>query len=229
MSISTITTSERRAASREARELFSVTNAQLQRRRPADVKLLDPVSASIDDARYRRQARSRVQARLPMSRRSMGFRSRARSAENAEEQIVIGVPPLVCPTCARAPEYQITIEMPDPPIGPIDTGYCATCSRIFERIRQTGAYEMTMWALCAGSAGSPSFPRPSTERTGTRSFAFNAAIAWRAWADAAPTSGRGVEGRVEPVGLTCSTVREFCCRAGGAQACRGDPVTPTNE
>ena len=59
---------------------------------------------------------------------------------------MIGVPPLVCPTCARALEYQITLEMLDPPIGPIDTGYCASCSRIFERIRQTGAYEMTMWA-----------------------------------------------------------------------------------
>jgi hypothetical protein len=54
--------------------------------------------------------------------------------------------PLVCPTCARALEYQITIEMLDPPIGKIDTGYCAHCSRLFERIRQTGAYEPTMWA-----------------------------------------------------------------------------------
>jgi hypothetical protein len=54
--------------------------------------------------------------------------------------------PLVCPTCARALEYQVTIEMLDPPIGKIDTGYCANCSRLFERIRQTDTYEPTRWA-----------------------------------------------------------------------------------
>jgi hypothetical protein len=56
------------------------------------------------------------------------------------------VPSLACPTCARKLEYQITIEMLEPPIGKIDTGYCGHCSRIFERVRQTGAYEVTMWA-----------------------------------------------------------------------------------
>jgi len=58
-------------------------------------------------------------------------------------------PALTCPQCSGKLEYHITIEMLDPPIGKIDTGYCPTCSRLFERIRQTGAYEPTLWPpLC---------------------------------------------------------------------------------
>jgi hypothetical protein len=58
-------------------------------------------------------------------------------------------PSLTCPQCIGKLEYQVTIEMLDPPIGKIDTGYCPTCSRLFERIRQTGAYESTLWPpLC---------------------------------------------------------------------------------
>ena len=55
------------------------------------------------------------------------------------------IPALICPNCARPLEYQITIEMLDPPIGKIDTGYCSRCLRLFECIRQTNAYEATMW------------------------------------------------------------------------------------
>ncbi len=59
------------------------------------------------------------------------------------------IPSLNCPQCGRQIEYHVTIEMLDPPIGKIDTGYCAVCSRLFERIRQTGTYEPTLWApLC---------------------------------------------------------------------------------
>ena len=54
-------------------------------------------------------------------------------------------PSLICPNCARQLEYHITIEMLDPPIGKIDTGYCSHCSRLFECIRQTKAYEPTTW------------------------------------------------------------------------------------
>lgn len=58
-------------------------------------------------------------------------------------------PALTCPQCSGKLEYHITIEMLDPPIGKIDTGYCPACSRLFERIRQTGAYELTLWPpLC---------------------------------------------------------------------------------
>ena len=61
-----------------------------------------------------------------------------------------GTPALKCPDCRGALEYQVTIEMLDPPIGKIDTGYCAACARLFECVRQTNTYyPSTAWPpLC---------------------------------------------------------------------------------
>jgi hypothetical protein len=34
----------------------------------------------------------------------------------------------------------------DPPVGRIDTGYCASCARLFERVRESGTYyDSTSW------------------------------------------------------------------------------------
>ena len=84
-----------------------------------------------------------------------------------------GTPALKCPHCRGVLEYQVTIEMLDPPIGKIDTGYCAACARLFECVRQTNTYyESTAWPpLCrecrqpvafAGVAGGT--PKVSTSR-----------------------------------------------------------------
>jgi len=61
-----------------------------------------------------------------------------------------GTPVLKCPNCRGALEYHVTIEMLDPPIGKIDTGYCGPCGRLFECVRQTGTYyQSTAWPpLC---------------------------------------------------------------------------------
>lgn len=60
------------------------------------------------------------------------------------------LPSLACPACGGPLEYQVTIEMLDPPVGKIDTGYCAPCARLFECVRQTGTfYDSTLWPpLC---------------------------------------------------------------------------------
>jgi hypothetical protein len=59
-------------------------------------------------------------------------------------------PTLVCPNCGRPMEYHVTIEVVEPPIGKIDTGYCAACARLCERIRDTRTYyDSTLWPpLC---------------------------------------------------------------------------------
>jgi hypothetical protein len=59
-------------------------------------------------------------------------------------------PKLTCPSCRRALEYHATVEMLSPPIGKLDTGYCAHCERLFEHIRETDTfYETTLWPpLC---------------------------------------------------------------------------------
>ena len=59
-------------------------------------------------------------------------------------------PALSCPNCKSTLEYHVTIEMLDPPIGKIDTGYCQACARMFECVRQTGTfYDSTLWPpLC---------------------------------------------------------------------------------
>jgi len=59
-------------------------------------------------------------------------------------------PVLACPNCGLKLEYHVTIEMVDPPIGKIDTGYCVPCARLFERIRETATfYDSTLWPpLC---------------------------------------------------------------------------------
>jgi hypothetical protein len=61
-----------------------------------------------------------------------------------------GTPVLKCPNCRGALEYHVTIEMLDPPIGKIDTGYCGPCGRLFECVRQTDTYyQSTAWPpLC---------------------------------------------------------------------------------
>src|SRR5205085_4489088 len=61
-----------------------------------------------------------------------------------------GTPALKCPNCGGALEYHVTIEMLDPPIGKIDTGYCLPCARLFERVRETQTfYQSTLWPpLC---------------------------------------------------------------------------------
>jgi hypothetical protein len=60
------------------------------------------------------------------------------------------VPVHACPRCARTLEYHVTIEMLNPPVGKLDTGYCPTCARMFECIRETGTFfESTLWPpLC---------------------------------------------------------------------------------
>src|SRR3954470_17962690 len=56
------------------------------------------------------------------------------------------LPSVKCPRCRQAAEYQMTVEMLDPPVGKIDVGYCAPCRRLFEHVRETGtAYESTSW------------------------------------------------------------------------------------
>jgi hypothetical protein len=62
----------------------------------------------------------------------------------------MALPTLSCPQCGADLEYQVTIEMLAPPVGKIDTGYCAACARLFERIRETGTfYDSTLWPpLC---------------------------------------------------------------------------------
>jgi hypothetical protein len=56
------------------------------------------------------------------------------------------VPSLTCPRCRGALEYQVTVEMLDTPVGKIDTGYCASCSRLFEYVRETRTYyDTTQW------------------------------------------------------------------------------------
>lgn len=61
-----------------------------------------------------------------------------------------GTPVLKCPHCRGALEYQVTIEMLEPPIGKIDTGYCGACAQLFECVRQTNTYyQSTAWPpLC---------------------------------------------------------------------------------
>ena len=62
----------------------------------------------------------------------------------------MALPTLLCPTCGQALEYHMTIEMLDPPIGRIDTGYCVLCRRLFERVRESDTfYETSLWPpLC---------------------------------------------------------------------------------
>jgi hypothetical protein len=62
----------------------------------------------------------------------------------------MSIPTLTCPQCAQPLEYHATIEMLDPPIGKVDTGYCPRCRRLFERIRETATfYDTTLWPpLC---------------------------------------------------------------------------------
>ncbi len=62
----------------------------------------------------------------------------------------MATPKLTCPTCGQTLEYHVTIEMLDPPVGKIDTGYCVRCGRLFERMRDTGTfYDSSLWSpLC---------------------------------------------------------------------------------
>jgi uncharacterized protein YbaR (Trm112 family) len=56
------------------------------------------------------------------------------------------LPTLVCPRCKGALDYQVTIDMLDPPVGKVDTVYCSTCVLMFEHVQQTGTfYESTLW------------------------------------------------------------------------------------
>ena len=59
-------------------------------------------------------------------------------------------PTISCPRCGRALEYQVTIEMLNPPVGKVDTAYCDGCRRLFERVRDTNTfYETSLWPpLC---------------------------------------------------------------------------------
>ena len=60
------------------------------------------------------------------------------------------LPSLICPKCRGALEYHVTIDMVDPPIGKVDTGYCPACRRLFERVRESNTfYDSTLWPpLC---------------------------------------------------------------------------------
>jgi hypothetical protein len=63
---------------------------------------------------------------------------------------VTEIPSLACPKCRGALEYHVTIELLDPPVGKIDTGYCTGCRLLFERVRQANAFfDSTRWPpLC---------------------------------------------------------------------------------
>jgi hypothetical protein len=71
-------------------------------------------------------------------------------------------PDLACPSCGRKLEYHVTIEMVDPPIGKVDTGYCTACARLFERIRETATfYDSTLWPpMCRQCRQPVAFARP---------------------------------------------------------------------
>ena len=60
------------------------------------------------------------------------------------------LPSMSCPRCRSALEYHLTIELLNPPAGKVDTGYCGSCARLFERVRETNTfYESTLWPpLC---------------------------------------------------------------------------------
>ena len=62
----------------------------------------------------------------------------------------MATPTLICPTCGQTLEYHLTVEMLDPPVGKIDTGYCGRCERLFECVRATGTfYDSSLWPpLC---------------------------------------------------------------------------------
>jgi hypothetical protein len=65
-------------------------------------------------------------------------------------------PNLACPNCSRTLEYHVTIEMADLPVGKIDTGYCTSCARLFERVRETGTfYDSTLWPPVCRSCRQP--------------------------------------------------------------------------
>jgi hypothetical protein len=56
------------------------------------------------------------------------------------------LPQVSCPRCRAANDYQVTVEIPEPPVGKIDIGYCGTCARLFEFVREIAtAYESTAW------------------------------------------------------------------------------------
>ena len=63
---------------------------------------------------------------------------------------MMSIPTLTCPRCTQALEYHVTIELLNPPVGKVDTGYCIRCQRMFERIRETGTfYDTSLWPpLC---------------------------------------------------------------------------------
>ena len=61
-----------------------------------------------------------------------------------------------CPNCRLRLEYHATIEMIDPPVGRVDTGYCTHCRRLFECIRETGTYyDSTLWPPVCQSCRQP--------------------------------------------------------------------------
>src|SRR5215217_5328950 len=63
---------------------------------------------------------------------------------------------LTCPHCAQALEHHATIEMLNPPVGKIDTGYCVRCQRMFERIRETATfYDSSLWPPLCRSCRQP--------------------------------------------------------------------------
>src|SRR5260221_12863659 len=56
------------------------------------------------------------------------------------------IPYFRCPTCDAELEYHVTIELLDPPVGKIDTGYCPRCAVLYERVQETGTfYDSTGW------------------------------------------------------------------------------------
>lgn len=68
----------------------------------------------------------------------------------------MATPTLTCPHCRKPLEYHVTIEMLNPPIGKIDTGYCERCERLFERIRETDTfYDSTLWPPLCRSCRQP--------------------------------------------------------------------------
>lgn len=55
-------------------------------------------------------------------------------------------PALRCPRCRTDAEFQVTVEIPEPPVGKIDIAYCAGCACLFEHVRETGTdYDSTTW------------------------------------------------------------------------------------
>ena len=90
----------------------------------------------------------------------------------------MATPTLICPSCKRTLEYHVTIEMLEPPVGKIDTGYCARCERMFECMRDNGTfYDSSLWPpLCRSCRQPVAFAGLSPEQADTPAAVFQCLV-----------------------------------------------------